>query len=248
MKKLVLYLLLLVSLTSHAQVGEHRNDFSIGVNGGWSLSKVKFTPSVTQKYYGGPTFGVSMRYVCEKYFKTICSVYAEVNYTKMGWNEDIKDAEDQPVINEVTNQAEEYKRNINYIQIPVMAHLAWGREQRGFNFFVNAGPQFGIFLSESTDMNFDLESRNSAARASDLVAQDTMSVENKFDYGIAAGIGMEYSVPHLGHFLLEGRYYYGLGNLFGDSKRDYFGSSNFNNIIVKFTWLFDITHTRKQKH
>ena len=72
-----------------------------------------------------------------------------------------------------------------------------------------------------------------------------MTVEKRFDYGIAAGIGLEYTVPRIGHFLVEGRYYYGLGNIYGDSKRDYFGRSNFGNIILKMTYLFDITKTKK---
>ena len=71
-----------------------------------------------------------------------------------------------------------------------------------------------------------------------------MSVENKFDYGIAAGLGMEYSVPKVGHFLLEGRYYYGLGNIYGDSKRDYFAKSNHSSIVIKLTYLFDIVRSK----
>ena len=70
--------------TVQAQIGEHRSDFAIGANGGYVLSKVGFTPTVQQKQHGGITGGVSLRYVCEKYFKTICSVYAEVNYAKVG--------------------------------------------------------------------------------------------------------------------------------------------------------------------
>ena len=144
--------------------------------------------------------------------------------------------------------AEQYSRTINYIQIPVMAHLAWGKEDRGINFFLNLGPQFGVYLDESTSMNFDLAQRNIADRATSIVAQDTMAVENKFDYGIALGLGAEYSIPRAGHFLLEARYYYGLGNIYGDTKRDYFGSSNFGNILVKLTYLFDITKTKKNNH
>lgn len=244
MRKIFLYILFCIPLLAHAQVGEHRSDFSIGFNGGYMLSKVSFTPKVTQDYKGGITGGFSMRYVCEKYFKTICSVYAEVNYASMGWKERILDLQDQPVINAITNQPEKYSRTINYIQIPIMAHLAWGRETKGFNFFINAGPQFGFFLSESTESNFEFENRNVESRASSVVAQDTMAVEHKFDYGIAAGAGIEYSIPKVGHFLLEGRYYYGLGNLYGDSKKDYFGSSNFGTIIVKLTYLFDLTKTK----
>ena len=69
-------------------------------------------------------------------------------------------------------------------------------------------------------------------------------IENKFDYGIAAGAGLEYNLPKVGHLLLEGRYYYGLGNVFGNTKRDYFGRSNHNTIYIKMTYLFDITHTK----
>ena len=207
--------------TVQAQIGEHRSDFAIGANGGYVLSKVGFTPTVQQKQHGGITGGVSLRYVCEKYFKTICSVYAEVNYAKVGWTEDI--------------------------QIPVFAHLAWGREERGFNFFVNLGPQIGIYLNESTTTNFDETTSTENDRVSNITAQYDMPVEKKLDYGIAAGAGMEYSIPKVGHFLLEGRYYYGLGNIYGSSKKDYFGKSNFGQIVVKASYLFDITRTKNVK-
>ena len=58
---------------------------------------------------------------------------------------------------------------------------------------------------------------------------------------------MEYSHPKLGHFLLEGRYYYGLGDMYNNSKADYFGRSNFGQIVIKATWLFDIVRTKNNK-
>lgn len=233
--------------TVQAQIGEHRSDFAIGVNGGYVLSKVGFTPTVQQKQHGGITGGVSLRYVCEKYFKTICSVYAEVNYAKVGWTEDILDIENNAVLISGTGEALKYQRDITYIQIPVFAHLAWGREERGFNFFVNAGPQIGIYLNESTTTNFDKTTPTENDRVSNITAQYDMPVEKKLDYGIAAGAGMEYSIPKVGHFLLEGRYYYGLGNIYGSSKKDYFGKSNFGQIVVKASYLFDITRTKNVK-
>ena len=100
-----------------AQIGEHRSDFAIGVNGGYVLSKVGFTPTVQQKQHGGITGGISLRYVCEKYFKTICSVYAEVNYAKVGWTEDILDIDNNPVLITGTGEAMKYQRDMTYIQI-----------------------------------------------------------------------------------------------------------------------------------
>ena len=47
--------------------------------------------------------------------------------------------------------------------------------------------------------------------------------------------------------MLEGRYYYGLGDIFDNSKRDYFGRSNLGNIVVKLTYLFDIRRSDNSK-
>ncbi|MDY6241584.1 MAG: porin family protein [Prevotella sp.] len=239
--KLIALALLLLPLTVQAQIGEHRNTLSVGVNGGYNLTSIRFTPKVVQSMKGGINGGLTVRYTVEKYFSTIASIQAEINYSQLGWKENIQDVNDNAVINATTGLAEQYERTINYVQIPFMAHLAWGRENKGINFFVNAGPQLGIYLSESTKTNFDWANRNMTDRANTIVAQDTMKVENKFDYGIAAGAGIEWAIPKVGRFTLEGRYYYGLGNIYGDSKRDYFASSNFGTITIKLGYLFDIT-------
>ena len=227
-------------LFAHAQIGEHRNTLSIGGNAGYNMTTVRFTPKVPQGMKGGMNMGFTARYTVEKYFATIASIQAEVNFSQLGWKEDIRDMSNQPVINTVTKQAEKYERTINYVQIPFFAHLAWGRENNGFNFFVNAGPQLGIYVSESTKSNFDWATRNMDDRSNKVVAQDTMSVENKMDYGIAAGAGVEWATKKLGRFTLEARYYYGLGNIYGDSKSEYFGSSNYGSITIKLGWLVDI--------
>lgn len=239
---LILFFFLALPWSLFAQIGEHRNTLSVGPTAGWNITNIKFTPKVEQKGLGGFSGGVALRYTVEKYFSTICSIQLELNYAQMGWKEDIKDINNSPVINATTGAAENYSRTINYIQVPFLAHLAWGKEKKGLNFFVNAGPQLGAYISESTKSNFDFDKRNTADRVSSVVAQDTMKVENKFDYGIAAGLGVEYTIPKVGHFLLEGRYYYGLGNIYGDSKRDYFASSNYQTISIRLTYLFDLKH------
>ncbi|MBR4388663.1 MAG: PorT family protein [Prevotella sp.] len=246
-KRITIAFLLLMVLTeqANAQIGLHRSDFAVGVNAGYVLSNVGFTPTVSQSMHGGVTGGFTARYVCEKYYSSICSVQAEVNFASIGWKENILDKYDQPVINASTGVAEEYSRTINYVQIPIFAHLGWGREQKGAQFFFQAGPQFGFYLSESTSANFNTNEPNLDDRANQIHAQYDMPVEHKFDYGIAAGLGMEYSVPGAGHFMIEGRYYYGLGNIYGDTKKDYFGKSNIGNIVIKLSYLFDITKTKQ---
>lgn len=260
MRRLVIILLAFhySLLTSFAQVGEFRKDLAIGVNGGYVLSNVDFMPKVPQGFQGGLTGGLTVRYTCEKYFKSICAVVAEVNYAQIGWKEDILDMKDQPVpLHTDPSQSLRYARKMDYVQVPVFARLGWGRERSGFQGFFQVGPQFGIYLSDEIDSNFDAhqpafdplskEYQYSGKRASHVMAQDTMAVENYFDYGIAVGAGLEYSNRHVGHFLIDARYYYGLGNIYGNTKRDYFGRSNFGNIVIKFTYLFDIIRTKNSK-
>ena len=247
---LALCLLAFLPYTATAQVGDYRTDFAIGGSAGYVMSNVGFVPDVPQGWLPGYTAGLSVRYTCEKYFSSICSIVGEVNVTQTGWKEDIRDANNYPVY--YYDDAEKmnplnYERKITYVQIPFLARLGWGRERKGLQAFIQAGPQIGFYLSESTKTNVMLGHGTANQRASQVVAQDTLAVQNKFDYGIAAGAGIELSLPKVGHFILEGRYYYGLGNIFKNSKSDYFGKSNYGQIVIKATYLFDIIRTRNPK-
>ena len=239
--------------TSVAQVGEYRTDFAVGVNGGYLLNQIGFTPEVPQNMAGGLIGGISLRYTCEKYFKSICAITAEVNYAQMGWNEEILDLQDQPVYyyddqgQADMNNALYYRRKINYVQIPLLARMGWGRERKGFQAFIQLGPQIGILSSESTDTNIIQGKATVTRRASPVVQQELMPIENSFDYGITGGAGLEFSHRKLGHFLLEGRYYFGLGNIYGNSHEDFFAKSNHGAIVIKASWLFDIIKTKNDK-
>jgi hypothetical protein len=236
-------LTVLITLSASAQVGEHRSELAAGINGGLLMSSVGFVPKVPQDQHIGATAGITLRYTSEKYFNTICAIVGEVNLAQGGWKESILDKTDQPVINSLTGLPEEYSRTINYVQVPVLARLGWGRERQGIQAFFQAGPQVGYMLSEKTTMNFSADMRNRSARASQVAEQYSKPVEHHFDYGITAGAGVELSLRRIGHFIVEGRYYYGLGDLYGNSKRDYFGRSNLSNIVVKASYLFDLKKT-----
>ena len=243
-------LMALLPLVASAQVGEYRTDFAVGVNGGYVMNKISFVPDVPQKYMGGLTGGLTLRYTCEKYFKSICGVTAEVNFAQLGWKEEILDINDNPIYyvddTEKTNPLF-YERRITYVQIPLLARMGWGRERKGIQAFFQIGPQIGLFLSESTNTNILDGHGTQSYRSSLIVEQEKMPVENKLDYGIAGGAGVEFSNPKIGHILLEGRYYFGLGNIFGNTKQDYFGKSNHGSIIVKMTYLFDVIRTKNPK-
>ena len=244
------HLLALPPLAVSAQVGEYRTDLAVGGSAGYVMSSIGFLPDVPQSLYGGKTAGLTLRYTCERYFKSICALVAEVNYVQAGWKQDILDVNDEPIyFTDDTERSERlrYNRRINYLQVPFMARMGWGRERRGLQAFIQLGMQVGYCLSESTDSNLDPQRSVTGLRSSVVVDQEKMPVENKFDYGIVAGGGLELSLPRVGHVLLEGRYYYGLGNIYGNTKRDYFARSNHGQIVIKASYLFDFIRTRNPK-
>lgn len=253
MKKIyALVLLCLAPMWGFAQVGEHRNQFAVGFLAGYNLNQVDFgTTKVQQTNHTGLTGGLMVRYTCEKYFKTICSIQMEFNYSQLGWEEEILDGEKNHIpCTDNPDDYERFKHDINYFQIPILAHLAWGKEKQGLNFFFNAGPVLGLYLKHNVDKNFTLKSVNYTERGYQTdQSKEKLKIQlkekenkpkNKFDYGIAAGLGLELHTKHIGRFQVEGRYYYGLGNIYGDSKSDCFGRSAHQTIILRAAYLFDI--------
>ena len=228
-KYLTLILLLpLLALTAHAQVGEQRYNFALGVNGGINLSKVSFMPRVEQKNLMGINAGLTARYISEKYFGMICGAQVEVNFSQRGWDEFY---ENYPDVH--------YTRTMNYVEIPFLAHLAFGKD-RGLQFFLNIGPQIGFLLGDSYTQSGDMEGMIDSNPYAE-VEQHDKAIDNSFDYGIAGGAGVEFRTKRAGNFLVEGRYYFGLSDFYNSTKKDYFSRSAHGTITVKVTYLFDIS-------
>lgn len=222
-----------VTLVGFSQIGEPRHNIAVGFSGGVTLNTIGFEPTIKQSMHVGPTFGVVARFTSEKYFKLLCALQLEINYTQLGWKEKILNKDSEPL-------PDTYQRHQNYIQIPFLARLGYGHEHKGVMGYLLAGPQIGYCFGEKTKQSeFTLNEEGVPERPNGMIAQYSMPIERKFDYGITAGLGMELSTK-IGHFLIEGRYYYGLSDIFKNSKKDIFGRSNNGTIIAKFTYLFDI--------
>ena len=232
-KGMLASLLLLFAVPVQAQVGEARNSLAVGFTGGVMMNTIGFDPTIKQNQHIGPTFGVVARYTSERYFKAYCALQVELNYSVLGWRENILNSNSEPL-------PDAYERNIHYIQLPMLARLAWGKERRGAMGYFLAGPQIGYCLSEKSKQSaFTLNEEGNPDRPNGLYSQYAMSIDRKFDYGITAGAGLELNTS-LGHFLIEGRYYYGLSDIFNNSKKDVFGRSNNSTIVAKVTYLFDL--------
>lgn len=216
-------LLLLGTFSLQAQT-HYDSNVSLGVRGGINLSRVFFSPSVRQGWPVNPTLGFTFRYIEENHFGLI----AEVDYIRRGWSENF---EELPF---------NYRRDLDYIEIPVFAHIYFGGRGK---FFINAGPQIGFRIGESMSANFDpydtagIPDFPNTNRRND---QMTETVTQKFDYGIAAGLGAEFNINQKNSLTLEARYYFGLGNIFPSGRRDTFRASNTMYIAITAGYWFRI--------
>ena len=251
--------LMVMALTVTAQVGEYRSEWAFGVSGGVALNRVSFSPTVNQRFHAGPTMGVTARYTCEKYYSIICAFQAELNYSELGWNEKILSYDG-------TTLPDRYQRHHHYLQLPLLARLALGREHPtqgkpvAASGYLVAGPQIGFCIGESTsqsdtwttrtasiyDDNGDVVQAEVPDRANNRYEQYSMPIERRFDYGITGGLGLALATP-AGDFLLEGRYYFGLYDIFSNSKKDTFARSANGSIMVKLTYLLPYNTFKKKK-
>lgn len=194
------------------------HNISVGAKGGMSLSRVNFQPSVPQKMIGGMVLGASVRYIEENHFGLI----GELNLEQRGWKEDFKPLEGYS-----------FSRQFTYLQVPLLTHIYFGSDK--IRFFLNAGPEIGIMIGEKTSSNFDYKNAvdiDELANSYRKLEQFTEPVDRRFDYGISAGLGMEVNINSKHAINLEGRFYYGLNDVFKNHKTDPFQGSSSMSIMV----------------
>lgn len=223
MRRLAFILLaMLATLAASAQV-HYEGTIAVGGKAGASLSRVNFNPTVEQTMLPGMTAGVMFRYIEENHFGLV----AELNLTQRGWKE-VFDESDY-----------NYSHSFTYLELPVMTHIFFGnRRVKGF---FNLGPELNVMLGDGIKSNFTYQD----AAAMDYFIQDprhieqlTMDINNRLDYGICAGAGMEVNLNPKHSLLLEGRFYYGLTDVFPNHKTDVFAGSNSMSITVTLGYFY----------
>lgn len=206
------------TLVAHAQYSYSKPELAIGTNQGVAmLTTVGFNPTVEQDFMLGYTGGISARYIMQKYF----GVQAELNYTQRGWKE-------------TSTTGEVFKRRLDYLELPFIAHIYFGKEK--VRFFINLGPKIRYLINE-----------NSTSASSGGGLQQSLEIENKFDYSIFGGVGLEFRTPKAGYYLIEVRYDYGLGDLFPNRKGDTFSSSNNQAITLGVTFFYNVLKNKKYR-
>ena len=202
----------------------YSSNVSIGAKAGIDLSRIFFNPSVKQKMDLGTTAGIMVRYIEENHFGLI----GELNYAQRGWAENFEEA------------PYNYSRKLDFVDLCFLAHVFFGSRGR---FFFNAGPQVGYYLGEHITSNFDPED---IAYLPDfpyinrINYQLTEPTTIKVDYGISAGIGGEFNINRKNSISLEGRFYFGLANIFSSKRGAHFNASNQMTVSVTAGYWFRV--------
>lgn len=213
---------LVVTMAANGQT-HYEGTIAVGGKAGATFSKVNFNPSVQQTMLPGITAGVMFRYIEEKHFGLI----AELNLTQRGWKEAYDDIDYN------------YSHSFTYLELPVMTHIFFGNKRvKGF---FNLGPELNVMIANGIKSNFEYKQ----AAEDDYFIQNarhteqlTMDISNKLDYGICGGAGMELNLNNRNSLLLEGRFYYGLTDVFPSHKTDIFSSSNSLTVMVTLGYFY----------
>lgn len=235
MKKFAICLLALTGFTfvANSQTrSKFEEEVSVGVQGGLNLSQVRFMHNdVTYAnnlgdlgWKKGGAVGASVRFIAQKHF----GLQLEADYLQSGWYEKWNDP---TTINGVEFEGADLERTINYMSVPLLAHIYFGEKNR---LFFNFGPKIGFLLgtkSKNNQLSGEQISALCQNNANDPRINNLVQ-EKKTDYGLCASAGYELHLSKCS-VLAEARWGYGLQDVFEHSRNAVFQRSN--NQMFTFT-------------
>jgi len=211
-----------------AQTDSFTPEWSYGFNGGLTLSRMGFNsiyfrvPQTLLKQYSG---GITVRYISENHF----GIQGELNYSMRGWQER-KDS----IVN-----VNSYARSIAYLELPLLTHIYFNLGKR-VRLVFDAGPQVCYYIGEK-NIEYDIKDNklDPENNPQQTVSYYDTHVQHPFDYGLKGVLGLEFRTK-AGSFILDGRYYYGLSDIFSNQKQnhDWFQASHNQVIGLNLSYLF----------
>ena len=217
MKKTILIITtLFLSLVVYTQnVFEPETYFGIKLGG--NFSRIISEPSIKQKINTGLTSGVVFKHISQKSL----GIQIELNYKQAGWNENL----------DSTNT---YKRRLDVIPIPFIAHINLGNQKT--RFLINLGSYLDYLLSEKEKINLleDVEEKDYYGK----------KVNNKTGFGLCLGFGISLH-SSIGLFQAESRISSSLNDIFKNTTGSHFSSSKNLNAELSLSYLIDYNAFKK---
>ena len=186
---LLVLIVLFCSFLSQAQEKDSVSYF-LGLKGGANFSTVDFSsfgPDPSTEIKAGFQSGIIFKRIGRPHL----GIQIELNYIRKGW---------ETILSEENSSVYE----VYYLEMPLMSHAYIGQGKG--KVFINLGMYVNTWLNGtvtnitaneriSTELDFDEE------------------VYNQYDYGIVGGVGLSRDF-NFGTLQLEGRYQFGLGNVY----------------------------------
>ncbi|MBP3575490.1 MAG: PorT family protein [Paludibacteraceae bacterium] len=210
-------LLLILSIAVSAQPRLRTPEMYVGAHAGAIASTMLFKPNIANiDIMQSPLTingGLVFRYAGHK----VCAIQTELNYMQRGWRETI-------TLGQTTM---DYTRQLDYIEIPLLMHLYFGKER--FRGFFNLGPQIGYCIRDVA-----------TPLPEGVTAPHYLPIDKPFDWGLAGGLGCYLRTRKIGLFQLEARFNFSMGTTYNNRKVDYFSQSNAMNLSLNFAYLWEI--------
>ncbi len=206
-----LYILLPVFCQNlRAQNNNFKPEFYLGATAGATMSSITLVPQYVDKtYLIAANAGLSLRYINEKNF----GIQAELNYFQSGWKDDFG-----------YGSTNTYRREMAFLELPFLMHARIGT--KALSFYLNLGPKFSFFLSEKeyldSDVSYDYHGK---------------ALEQPFQWGVLGGVGFDIKLKQQS-IGMEGRYYYGLSDVFANAVTDDFVTSSLQQISLNLIYYF----------
>jgi len=201
---------------AYSQTNSFVPEVLYGVNGGLTFSKVGFNTgfSIPQESLRQFSGGFTVRYISEKHF----GIQVELNYSQRGW----KELTDTVYLNK-------YSRSLSYLELPFMTHIYFNLDKH-VRLIFNLGPQIGYYIG-ARELEREINDTGRETSYYDI------PVQKSFDYGLKFTMGLEFRTK-TGCFVLDGRYYFGLSDIFNSTKADLFQASPNKVTGVNLTYFF----------
>ena len=206
----------------YSQTNTFASEWGYGINGGFTFSKIGFNSSISvpQELFRQFSGGITVRYISESHF----GIQGELNYSQRGWKERTD-----------TVHLNRYSRSIAYLEFPVMTHIYFNLG-KSVRLIFNLGPQIGYYISEK-EIEREIIDFKRDKYDPDKPSYYDIPVQHAFDYGLKGTMGFEFRTK-AGSFILDGRYYFGLSDVFSNTKSDPFQASHNQITGVNLTYLF----------
>lgn len=225
---IITLLLLTVALQLNAQK-DFRPYVGIGVHGGYNMTFVDFASDSANNERGINTqfYGIIINFLNIQHL----GIQLEINMSQRGWQE----GHDSILY---------YKRKMEYLEIPLLTHIALGKRVLRYTF--DLGPYIAFHRNFTEDFESQTSNSNNILIPDEHKDLYGKEIDNKFDYGFMIGTGFGINTV-LGQFLVHVRYCQGLSHImdqFPDTK--YYGSQ-MKSYYAGISYTYNIALT-KNKH